>query len=217
MVARITGMRNSGQMNMRNTPQGTVAADSVLWVETGHPRYHELQVTWRANGTVLDTRGSRSLDHDPLDLPAGTVVHVEVRDPVGPDGIDWVRNPSNGNTSTNSGFNGPRFVQTREWTVGEPGVVPSPPPAEVTASTMTGQPVAGDEVVFVETNHPADRILDVAWSVDGSPVPNPTNSRRLDLGKLNLAAGTHRVAVTVTDPADPGGVSDSLEWTVDNV
>jgi len=219
MVARITGMRNAGQMSMRHTPLGTVAADGVLWIETGHPRFHELQVTWRlggADGTVLDTHGGRSLDLVGLDLPAGTVVHVEVRDPVGPDGIDWVRNPSTGNTATNSGFNGPRFVQTREWTVGDSGVVPSPPAAEITASTMTSQPVAGDEVVFVETNHPTDRILDVSWSLDGAPLPNPHNSRRLDLGALGLPAGTQRLAATVTDPADPGGVSDRVEWTVDN-
>ena len=29
MVARVTGMRNSGQMNVQNTPAGTVAKDSV--------------------------------------------------------------------------------------------------------------------------------------------------------------------------------------------
>jgi len=81
---------------------------------------------------------------------------------------------------------------------------------------MTSQPVAGDEVVFVETNHPTDRILDVAWSLDGSPLPNPHNSRLLDLGALGLPAGTHQLAATVTDPADPGGVSDRVEWTVDN-
>jgi hypothetical protein len=219
MVARVTGMRNAGQMSVRHTPSGPVASDSVLWVETGHPRYHELSVTWRiggANGTVLDTHGSRSLDLVGLDLPAGTVVHVEVRDPVGPDGIDWVRNPSTGNTSTNSGYNGPRFAQTREWTVGDTTVVPSPPAADITASTMTSQPVAGHEVVFVETNHPTDRILDVAWTLDGSPLPNPHNSRRLDLETLGLAAGTYQLAATVTDPADPGGVSDRVEWTVDN-
>jgi hypothetical protein len=219
MVARITGMRNAGQMSVRHTPPGEVASDSVLWVETGHPRHHELGVTWRiggADGTVLATHGSRSLDLAPLDLPAGTIVHVEVRDPVGPGGIDWVRNPSTGISATNSGFNGPRFVQTREWTVGGPGVVPSPAAAEITAATMTSLPVAGDEVVFVETNHPTDRVLDVAWSLNGSPLPNPRNSRRVELGALGLPAGTHRLAATVTDPADPGGVSDRIEWTVDN-
>ncbi|BCB90949.1 M64 family metallopeptidase [Phytohabitans suffuscus] len=215
MVARITGRRNAGQMSIQHTPPGTVPSDGVLWVETGHPRYHELRVTWRAGGTVLDTHGSRSLDLAELDLPAGTVVQVEVRDPVGPDGIDWVRNPSTGDSATNSGYDGPRFAQTREWTVGAPGVTASPPAAEVTASTPTTRPVAGDEVVFVETNHPADRILDVAWSLDGAPVPNPRNSRRLDLGALGLTPGTHTLVATVTDPADPAA-SGSVEWTVDN-
>ena len=42
MVARVTGMRNSGQMNVQNTPTaGTVAKDAVLWVEPGHPRFHD--------------------------------------------------------------------------------------------------------------------------------------------------------------------------------
>ncbi len=219
MVARVTGMRNAGQMNVRHTPLGTVASDSVLWVESGQPRYHELQVTWRVggpDGTVLDTNNSRALDLGELDLPAGTVVHVEVRDPVGPDGIDWVRNPSTANAATNSGYNGPRFVQTRQWTVGSTTATPSAPEATITGATMTSQPVAGDEVVYVRTNHPTDRILDVTWSLDGATLPNPHNSRNLDLGALNLAPGTYKLAATVTDPADPGGVSDRIEWTVDN-
>ncbi|MEV6816015.1 M64 family metallopeptidase [Micromonospora sp. NPDC051296] len=218
MVARVTGMRNSGQMNVRHTPAGTVAPDSVLWVESGQPRYHELEVTWRVggpDGTVLDTNNGRDLDLGELNLPAGTVVHVEVRDPVGPDGIDWVRNPSTNNTATNSGFNGPRFVQTRQWTVGDTKATPSAPEATITGATMNSQPVAGDEVVFVRTNHPTDRIVDVTWSLDGATLPNPHNSRNLDLGALNLAPGTYRLVATVTDPADPG-VSDRMEWTVDN-
>lgn len=213
MVARITGMRNSGQMAIRHTPLGTVPADGVLWVETGHPRYHELQVTWRANGVVLPTNNSRSLET--RGLAPGTVVSVEVRDPVGPAGTDWVRNPSTGNSPTDSGYNGPRFVQTRQWTLGAPGVVASPPAAQITGSTMTSQPVAGDEVVFIETNHPTNRVLDVAWSLDGQPVPNPHNSRRLDLGALRPSNGVHKLAVAVTDPVAPSQ-SAHMEWTVDN-
>ena len=96
-------------------------------------------------------------------------------------------------------------------------MAPSPPAAEITLSSMTGQPVGGDEVVFVETNHPTDRVLDVAWRLDGTLIPNPHNSRNLDLGALALPSGTYALTATVTDPADPGGVSDTVEWTVDNV
>jgi len=218
MVARITGQRNDGQMALGHTATGTVARDSVLWVETGHPRFHQLEVTWRTGGPegpVLAT-GTRNLDLGQYDLAPGTVVHVEARDPVGPDGIDWVRNPSMGNSATDSGFNGPRFVQTRQWTVGAETATPSEPAAELTGSTNNAQPVAGDETVYVETNHPTDRVLDVAWSLDGVAIPNPDNSRNLDLGELDLAPGTYTLTATVTDPADPGGVSDSVEWTVDN-
>jgi hypothetical protein len=217
MVARITGMRNSGQMNVQNTPTtGTVAKDAVVWVEPGHPRFHELVVTWRTGGPtgpVLATGNSRNLDLEPLNLPAGTVIHAEIRDPVGPDGIDWVRNPSTNNTSSDAGFNGARFVQTRTWTVGETSVTPSAPEADITASTQTTRPVAADEVVYVETNHPADRILPVTWTLNGTAVPNTGDSRNLDLGKLNLPAGTHTLTAKVTD----GALSDTVEWKIDNV
>jgi IgA Peptidase M64 len=217
MVARVTGMRNAGSMNVANTPTtGAVARDSVLWVETGHPRFHELNVTWRTGGStgpVIATGNSRNLDLEPLNLAPGTVVHAEIRDPVGPDGIDWVRNPSTGNSSTNSGYNGPRFVQTREWTVGDTTVTPSPAAADITAQTANTHPVAGDEVVYIETNHPNDRVLPVTWSLNGVTLVNTNNSRNLDLGKLNLMAGTHTLKATVTD----GATTDSVEWKVDNV
>ena len=61
MVARIRGRRNAGQMSLRNTPEGTVPQDGVLWVETQHPKSHELDVTWRIggpNGAVVDTANS---------------------------------------------------------------------------------------------------------------------------------------------------------------
>ncbi len=215
MVARVTGMRNAGQMSVQNTPTtGTVAKDSVLWLETGHPRFHELNVTWRLGGptgTVIANSNSRNLDLEPLNLAAGTVVWAEARDPVGPTGTDWVRNPSTNNATTDSGYNGARFVQTRTWTVGDTTVTPSAAAPDITASTATTHPVAGDEVVYVETNHPTDRVLPVTWSINGVNVANPTNSRNLDLEKLNLMAGTHTLKATVTD----GALSDSVEWKID--
>ena len=217
MVARVTGMRNSGQMNVQNTPVGTVAKDAVVWVETGHPRFHEELVTWRTGGptgpVIAAAANSRSLDLEPLNLAPGTVVWAEVRDPVGPSGIDWVRNPSANNAATDSGFNGARFVQTRTWTVGDTTVTASPAEADITTGTANTHPVAGDEVVYVETNHPADRVLPVTWSLNGTVVPGTNNSRNLDLSKLNLPVGTHTLTAKVTD----GALSDTMEWTVDNV
>jgi hypothetical protein len=216
MVARVTGMRNSGQMNVRNAPTSpNPPRDSVLWVEPGTPRFHDMRITWRTggpNGPVIAT-GVRELDLEPLNLPAGTIVHVEVRDPVGPDGIDWVRNPSTSNAATNSGYNGPRFVQTRQWTLGEETAPASAPAAEITAHTSNTQPVAGDEVVYVNTTHHADRILPVTWTINDVVVPNTNNSRTLNLGELDLPPGTHTLKATVTDGAE----SDSVEWKIDNV
>ena len=217
MVARITGLRNKGQMPLDSTPEGTVPRDGVLWVDTTHPRFHQMDVTWRVNGQVVQTDDSHSLDLGDLNLAPGTVVSAEARDPVGPDGIDWVRIPSANNTATDSGYNGARFVQTRTWTVGDTTVEPSAPAADITLSSMTTQPVSGDEIVYVETNHPTDRVVDVTWRLNGTVVPNPTNSRTLDLGALDLPSGTYSLTATVTDPADPGGVSDTEEFTVDNV
>jgi hypothetical protein len=220
MVARIAGRRNAAQMSLGHTPAGDVPQDGVLWVDTTHPKFHELQVSWRVggpDGEAVETGNSRNLDLEPLNLEPGTVVHVEVRDPVGPDGIDWVRNPSTGSTATNSGYNGPRFVQTRQWTVGESSASPTPTGDVelVTGSTPTHRPVAGDEVVYVETGHPADRVLDVAWTLNGVPVA-PSTDRTLDLAALGLASGTHQLTATVTDPAEGGG-TQTVTWAVDNV
>jgi hypothetical protein len=216
MVARVTGMRNSGQMNVKNTPAGAVARDSVVWIQTGHPRFHEHRVTWRIggpDGAIVANNDSRNLDLEPLNLAPGTVIHAEVRDPVGPDGIDWVRNPSTGNAANNSGFNGSRFVQTRTWTVDAATVTPSAPEAKITASTPTNRPVAGDEVVYVEVTQHSDRVLPVTWSINGVDQPNPRNSRNFDLDALGLPAGTHTLTAKVAD----GALSDTRTWKIDNV
>jgi hypothetical protein len=214
MVARVTGMRNSGQMNVQNTTVGTVAKDQVLWVEPGNPRFHEVKVTWRSGGATGPVIGTgRNLDLEALNLPAGTVVHAEVRDPIGPDGEDWVRNPSANNSATDSGYNGSRFVQTRTWTVGETTVTPSAAEADIVSHSVNTRPVAQDEVVYVNTNHPADKVLPITWTLNGAELPNPTNSRTLDLGTLNLPVGTHTLVAKITD----GTASDSVEWKIDNV
>jgi hypothetical protein len=203
MTYRITGRRNANAMALTNTPLGQVGPEDV-WVETQHPKYHELNVTWRLNGVVVPNTGnSRNLDLAQLDVSAGDVVQVTVQDPT-----EFVRDPA---------FkNGPRMTQTREWTVGAP-LAATPVSAAFTLSTETARPVGGEDVVFVETTHPDDRVLDVAWRLDGAVVPNPANSRNFDLGAQNLAPGTHTLSATVTDPAAPGGASETRSWTVDNV
>ncbi len=89
----------------------------------------------------------------------------------------------------------------------------SPPAAEITAHTANTHPVASDEVVFVETNHAADRVLPVTWTLNGTAIPNPRNSRNLDLGALNVPAGTSTLVARVTD----GALSDTVEFKIDKV
>ena len=117
-------------------------------------------------------------------------MHAEIRDPVGPTGTDWVRNPSTNNSAADSGFNGPRYVQTRTWTVGDTTTTASPAAADITFNTANTHPLAKDEVVYVETNHPNDRVLPVTWTLNGNAVANPTNSRNLDLATPE-PAGRH--------------------------
>ena len=176
MTYRITGRRNANAMSLLHTPPGEVGPEDVVWVETQHPKYHELTVTWRVNGEVVPGTGnSRNLDLAGLDVAAGDVVDVTVQDET-----EFVRDPA---------FkNGPRMTQTRQWTVGAP-LAATPVDAAFTISTPTDRPVGGDEVVFVETTHPTDRVLNVTWRLDGAVVPNPANSRNFDLGAQNLAAG----------------------------
>jgi hypothetical protein len=203
MTYRITGRRNAAEMALAHTPTGEVGPADVLWVETGHPKYHELEVAWSVNGvTVPGTGNSRNLDLGDLAVAAGDVVGVTVKDTT-----EFVRDPAF--------LDGPRMTQTRQWTVGA-ALPPAPVDVAITLSTDTSRPVSGDEVVYVETTHPTDRVLDVTWRLNGAVVPNG-NSRNFDLGAQGLAPGTYSLSATVTDPADPGGASATRSWTVDNV
>ena len=108
MTYRISGRRNNGNMALASTPGTTVGPADVLWVETQHPRFHELNVSWEINGAAVpNTNNSRNLELSELSVAAGDVVSVTVSDPT-----EFVRDPA---------FkDGPRLTQTREWTVGEP-------------------------------------------------------------------------------------------------
>ena len=209
MTERISGRRDLASLAITATPGDEVGADDVLWVETPHPTYHELDVTWSLNGEQLDTDNSRNLDLEPLDVVAGDLVGVTVQDPT-----EFVRDPAiRGSTA---------LTATRSWTVGEAlpdrevRVAFTESTGSFTATTSTERPVGGEDVVFVETSHPTDRVLDVTWRLDGAVIPNPHNSRNLDLSEQDLAEGTYELAATLTDPTDPT-VGDTVTWTVDNV
>jgi hypothetical protein len=172
----------------------------VLWIETPQPNFHPLEITWEADGQRLPVTGP-NLDLETLGSTPRSVT-VRVVDPT-----DFVRDPGIRDTS---------FSATRTWTVAPTASAPVGA-AEVgfTASTQTGRAVSGEEVVYVATSHPADRVLNVTWRVDGRDVTTGGSDRTLDLEALDLAPGTHRLEARLSDPAAPGLMQQTLEWTVD--
>nr|WP_082535039.1 M64 family metallopeptidase [Nonomuraea pusilla] len=168
-----------------------VGADRVLWVEPMRPVSHALTVTWSVDGKELPGR-AESLDLRTLGLAAGRhTVTATVSDPT-----EFVRDPAVRAALT----------RTRTWTVDT--AVTTPPDGTATAivsSTPTDRALGRDEVVYVETTHPAAVVPEVAWTVDGRAAGDGGSD--LDLGALDLAAGTHTVTAAL------GG--RTLTWTVD--
>jgi hypothetical protein len=196
MIQRISGRRGTAAMALGARPEGTVGPNEVLWVETGHPSSHLLDVTWTVDGTdVPNPHNSRSLALAPLSLAPGATVRVTVVDPT-----EHVRNPEI--------RNGPTMTQTREWTVGATATPATDVDAAFTNSTPTDRPVAADHVVYVETTHPIDRIDAVTWRLDDTTLPNPGSNRYLDLSALTLGQGNHTLTATVGE--------DTRTWIVDN-
>jgi hypothetical protein len=196
MTQRISGRRASEVMAMANTPEGTVGPNQVLWLDTDHPAYHELSVTWTLNGTeIAGSANSRNLELSKLTLHAGdkVVATAVVRDPALRDSAS--------------------MTQTRTWTVGgTPAPAGDPVAPTFTGSTPAGKPVGRDTEVWVETTHPADHVFKVEWALDGQVRPNPANSFSFKLP--TLSPGTHHLTATVTDPAGPG--TDTRSWTIDD-
>jgi len=88
--------------------------------------------------------------------------------------------------------------------------------------TPATAPIGADRVVWIETAYPVSHPLDVKWTVDGTAVAG--SARSLDLSTVDLAAGMHTVAVTVSDPTefvrDPAirasaSLTQGRIWTVD--
>ncbi|ADB31395.1 hypothetical protein Kfla_2319 [Kribbella flavida DSM 17836] len=83
--------------------------------------------------------------------------------------------------------------------------------------------VSADQVLWLQTLHPASHELDVTWTLDGT-VLDTANSRALDLGALELTPGTHVVTAKIVDPTefvrDPAvrasaALTATRTWTVD--
>ncbi|UYM04996.1 M64 family metallopeptidase [Solicola gregarius] len=201
MTRQISGRRDLSQLAADATPAGDVAPNDVLWVETPHPTYHDLDVRWSVGGEdVGGTDGARNLDLSELDVEAGEEVTVDVSDPT-----EFVRDPALRESAAMS--------FSRTWTVGE-----SAPPADdelaFSASTPTERQVGGEDVVFAETTHPGGVEPDVRWTLDGDPIDDADGSGSVDLGSLDLAAGTYELTATLLDGGAP---VDERRWTVDNV
>lgn len=172
------------------TPGAVLGADRVVWVETAYPVSHQLAVTWMLDGNVLAT-GDRSVDLSAVDLTGTHQLEVVVTDPT-----EFVRDPASRGSAA--------LTQRRAWTVDASVTTPvEPVPAEFTGSTPTTHPVGGHDVVYVETTHPVDSVLPVAWTLDGAPLPG---DRAVDLSTLDLS-GTHTLTAGVG--------AETLTWTVD--
>lgn len=178
-----------------------LAAGGVIRVETAHPNFHELEVSWRADGKeVASARNSR---HFSLrEAPGAKSVTVTVVDPT-----PFVRDPA---------IREKVLTATRTWTVSPGTALTAPTPKAVfTGSTPTDRPVAATEVVYVTTDDGSGQPPGVAWSLNGKPVRDQATGRTLALASLDLPGGTHQLRATVSAgaAAAPG---DTRTWTIDN-
>ncbi|WP_214317231.1 M64 family metallopeptidase [Nonomuraea sediminis] len=184
MARRITAKTDVVQ---DSTPTGApVGADRVLWVEPMRPVDHALTVAWTVDGKQAGHE--QALDLRTLGLTPGThTVSATVTDPT-----DFVRDPAIRAAMT----------RTRTWTVDTS--ITTPPdgltPGFV-SSTPTSRPVGKNDVVYVETTHPAATVPAVTWRLDGKQVGDSGSD-------LNLSGLT---GTTLT--ASLGG--QTLTWTID--
>lgn len=189
MTQRISSRATLFQASTPTT--GPVAGDQVVWLQTLHPVSHELDVTWMLDGLpLLGTENRRFVDLAPLDLTGSHQLTATITDPT-----SFIRDPA------------VRPKASRTWTVdanASVGTVDAEP--EIVASTAVDRPVAGDQVVYVETTQADDAVPAVSWQVDGQPVANPGNDRDFDLAPLGLT-GPHTLTASVG--------SSTRTWTID--
>jgi hypothetical protein len=181
----------------------TLGTDRIVWVDTMHPRDHELDVRWTVDDKELPgTDNRRVLDVNMLRLAEGKhTVTATVVDPT-----EFVRDPAVRSSTA--------LTATRTWNLDSS--VTTPPrqvAADFSRSTPTDRPTAADQVVYVDTTHRDDQDFTVVWELDGELLDNPGNDRDLDLRPFGLT-GDHTLTATVADPVT-GAVTGRREWRVD--
>src|SRR5699024_11668826 len=85
-----------------------------------------------------------------------------------------------------------------------------------TNHTLKEHIIVYDEVVFVHTTNPTDRMLDVTWKLNGEEILGSHNSRFLELDNIDLPEGASTLSATVTDPDNEENSSETITWTVNN-
>jgi hypothetical protein len=171
MVQRI-----SEQVNLiaRSRPtEQPVSANEVVWIETAHPNFHTLDITWQVDGKPVPEHAGRPYlplgSLGPSLAQGGKTVSVTVVDPT-----PFVRDPE---------IREKVLTATRSWTIEPNGSLRSAPAPAFTGSTPTDSPVSGSEVVFVTTTHAADRIYPVTWRIGDKVIPRPLGVRTLAIGQ----------------------------------
>ena len=201
MVQRI-----SEQVNLiaAATPTAApVTERDVLWLETAHPNFHELEITWDIDGSpVASARGSRLLDLRGAGVTSSArTVTVTVVDPTA-----FVRDPA-----IRSGA----LTGTRSWTIRRDLATPEQTVPSFTSSTPTDRAVAATEVVYVTTTHDRSRVFPVVWWLNGERITTSPMARTFNLAERKLPPGTHTLMATVTESGS-GEPRDVRNWTVDN-
>jgi hypothetical protein len=199
MVQRIS---EQVQLIADGTPSDRpVLSRDVIWIETAHPNYHQLDVTWTVDGEeVTAARGHRFLDLETIERKVSQAA-VSVSDPT-----SFVRDPA---------VRAKALTATRSWQIipglaGDKGGKPA-----FTASTATDRAAAGTEVLYVVTTPSAVAPHPVRWWLNGKPLDRPLRSRALNLADVKLARGTHTVDAYLTTGTGSTPV-DRRTWTIDN-
>ena len=196
------------------TPEDAVLSPKtdIIWIDTPQPTYHELTITWLVDGKPVRPapgggananvqQNFRHFDLRENRVPAGAIVTVTVVDPT-----SFVRDPE---------IRGKVLTATRSWKVSNDSGGIQAYQGAITGSTPTVRPLGRDDVVSVSTLNPRDRMVTVAWSLDGRPVRATGDARVLPLAPLQLTAGSHTLTATAVDPSAAGVVTDTRTWTID--